>query len=445
MMRASVLLAAIVAAGCTPRSETALSSVRFAPVTKPQGVARANRQLAEDFLDLTFTLESGEKIQGLLRYEAPVRVHLVPGDLDAFRVDLEALLSRLRDEAGIDIAQTRTAARAQIRIEAVPAAEIARVFPNAACFIVPGGGDWRSFVRGTDRARPRWTEQHTLRGAAIYLPRDTTPQDLRDCLHEEITQALGPANDLYRLPDSIWNDDNYHGIATPFDMLMLQTLYQPELRSGMTRAEAAQIVPGLLARLNPDGQRIPGRDRHPESRVWADTIEIALAQRVPRSERRGAARLATGIASEMRPVDHRLGVSLHALGRMELRDAPLTAAQAFAEAYNLATAQFGSDDIRTAQAAVHLTAIAVATEQYAVALKLSERHVPPAITAQNAVLIAALLALKAEALAGLGDQEASRRARLDSLRWARYGFGDADGSLARRQAELASARAPGGN
>ena len=57
---------------------------------------------------------------------------------------------------------------------------------------------------------------------------------MRDCLAEEITQALGPANDLYRLPDSIWNDDNFHGMATAFDMLILRALYQPELESGMT-------------------------------------------------------------------------------------------------------------------------------------------------------------------------------------------------------------------
>ena len=36
--------------------------------------------------------------------------------------------------------------------------------------------------------------------AAIFLPLDTTPQDVRDCLAEEITQALGPADDLYRCP-----------------------------------------------------------------------------------------------------------------------------------------------------------------------------------------------------------------------------------------------------
>ena len=86
----------------------------------------------------------------------------------------------------------------------------------------------------------RWSDQETLGQAAIFLPLDTTPQDVRDCLHEEITQALGPANDLYRLPDSIWNDDNFHGMATPFDMLILRALYQPELAQ---RHDAARRWP----------------------------------------------------------------------------------------------------------------------------------------------------------------------------------------------------------
>ena len=49
---------------------------------------------------------------------------------------------------------------------------------------------------------------------AVFLPADAAPQELRDCLHEEIAQALGPLNDLYRLPDSIFNDDNVHTVLT---------------------------------------------------------------------------------------------------------------------------------------------------------------------------------------------------------------------------------------
>ena len=109
----------------------------------------------------------------------------------------------------------------------------------------------------------RWSDQTELGEAAIFLPPDTTPQDVRDCLNEEITQALGPANDLYRLPDSIWNDDNFYGMATTFDMTILRALYQPELSSGMTRAEAAAVLPRVLDRVNPQGRRLPPRPRHP--------------------------------------------------------------------------------------------------------------------------------------------------------------------------------------
>ena len=94
--------------------------------------------------------------------------------------------------------------------------------------------------------------------------------------------------------------------------------------------------------------------------------------------------------------------------------------------------------MRTAQAGVHLAALALGTGQYQLAVKLADRHAPAARAGQNAILLAGLLSIKAEALAGLGDAEAAQATRLDSLRWARYGFGDTDGALAREQAQLAA-------
>jgi Protein of unknown function (DUF2927) len=437
--RLLVGLALLGLAACTtPSPPTEITSVRFATVILPRGVARSNVDLAQDFLDLTFELESGEKLTGLLRYEEPVRVYMRSAGLADYRPDLTTLLDRLRQEAGIDIAETRDPARAQIQIEAVPSAQIARVYPSAACFIVPGETDWQSFMRRRSGGRLRWSDQKTLGRAAIFLPLDTTPQDVRDCLNEEITQALGPANDLYRLPDSIWNDDNFHGMATPFDMLILRTLYQPELHSGMSRAEVAAELPKLLNRVNPKGRRVPRQARQPESQVWAGAIEAALSRDAPRSERLAAAGVAAQIAAEMRPVDHRLGVALLTLGRLELRRDPAAAARDFSQAYALFTRLYGPDDVRTAQAGVHLAALALGTGQYEAAITLADRHVPAARAGQNAILLAGLLSIKAEALADLGREEEAQEVRLDSLRWARYGFGDADGALAREQAQLAA-------
>lgn len=438
----ALLLAAVAAiglGGCAATSPVeGVSSVRFGSVTLPRGVARSNLDLAQDFLELTFALENGETLPAILRYETPVRVYMGSPDLVPYRPDLAALLNRIRVEAGVDIAETDDPDAAQIRIEAVSAAEIARIFPTAACFIVPEERTWSDFMR--DRAAPqvRWSEQHTLRRAAIFVPPDTTPQDLRDCLNEEVTQALGPANDLYRLPDSIWNDDNFHGMATPFDMLMLRTLYQPELHSGMTRAEVAARLPKLLDRVNPQGRGLPRAARAPESRAFATALETALDRDIPKKRRLGSAQLAAQIAAEMRPVDHRLGVALLTLGRLSLQQDPAAAAQDFTEAYRLFERQLGREDLRTAQAGVHLAALALATGQYDVAITLADRHVPVAIKAQNAILIAGLLSVKAEAEAGLGNAAAARATRLDSLQWARYGFGDIDGALAREQAQLAA-------
>jgi len=434
---AAIALAGLAACAGTPQGP-GITSVRFGAVTLPAGVARSNRTLAEDFLDLTFELESGERLERLLRYERPVRVYVRSDGLGVYRRDLEQLLARLRDEAGLDIAETGDPAEAQIFIEAVPAAQITRIFPTAACFIVPGETDWRGFMRRPPDERLRWPDQATLERAVIFLPLDTTPQDVRDCLNEEITQALGPANDLYRLPDTIWNDDNFHGMATAFDMLILKTLYQPELRSSMSRAQVAAALPNVLARTNPKGRAVAPQWRAPESPAWNEAIEVALSRDAPRSTRLAAAVDATRIAAAMRPVDHRLGVSLLTAGRLKLRRDPVAAAEDFAQAYRLFIDRFGVEDVRTAQAGVHLAALAVRTGQFDLAIELADRHLPTARAGQNAILVAGLLSIKSEALLGLGEAEAAQATRLDSLRWARYGFGDVDGALAREQAQIAA-------
>jgi hypothetical protein len=440
MLRApAALLSLAFTVACAPLEPAGeITSVRFAPVDFPLDVARSNLDLAEDFLDYTFALETGETLDGILRYEGPIRIHFRQPGLAAYRDDIDTLLRRLRREAGIDIGEVDSPEAAQIVVESVPRAQLDRIFPAAACFIVPGETNWRDFVRRRPEEVTRWAELDRLDRAAVFLPADTTPQDVRDCLNEEVTQALGPANDLYRVADSIWNDDNLHAIPTPFNMLMLRVLYQPEIRTGMTRDEVAAILPRLLDRLNPAGRRLPRQERHPESEAWASAIEVALMREAPMAERRGAAQVAVAIAREMRPVDHRLAVSLLALGRLTLRREPAAAAAQFAAAYNLSRRLHGPGDIRTAHAAIHVAAMAASAGQHDLALDLAVEHVPAARAGQNAVLLAGLRSIEAGALAALGREQEAQAARLDSLRWARYGLGDGDGALAREQAEIAA-------
>jgi hypothetical protein len=87
---------------------------------------------------------------------------------------------------------------------------------------------------------------------AVAVIRAEHPDLLRlSCIHEELAQAMGLANDSPDARPSIFNDDEEFGLLTPHDELLLRILYDPRLRPGMTPAEARPIVEAIAAELVP--------------------------------------------------------------------------------------------------------------------------------------------------------------------------------------------------
>ncbi len=412
---------------------------RFEPKLQPRGVSRSNQEIAEDFLDLTFALEGGEILPRLLKFRGPIRVALRSPGLQTYRPELDHLIKRLQREAGLDIALTSNAASAQIHVQAISRATISRAFPGAACFIVPGVRSWSEFrnpLGGSDQVL--WSRQSELTVVTIFIPADSTPQDTRDCLHEELGQALGPANDLYRISDTVFNDDNLHSVLTPFDMLILRTLYDPRLQSGMSRQQVAAKLPAILNELNAKGRSAPVRMRAPETRRWKETIETALDRRRSRPSRLAGAQSAVNLASLMDPTDHRLGLALLAQGRLQARNTPSAAVSSFDAAYKQFAATAGGPDIRAAHVALHLALFALRDGQIEAAVALARSHIPIARSAENAVVLSGLLAIEAEAHLVAGDIATARQTRLESLAWARYAFGDEEGRISAAQAQIAA-------
>ncbi len=67
----------------------------------------------------------------------------------------------------------------------------------------------------------------------------------RRCLIEETLQGLGPLNDNDSLKDSVFNERSKHARFMKFDRLILNMLYDPRVRPGMTRAEVEQVLPAV--------------------------------------------------------------------------------------------------------------------------------------------------------------------------------------------------------
>ncbi|MFN3936255.1 MAG: DUF2927 domain-containing protein [Gemmobacter sp.] len=85
---------------------------------------------------------------------------------------------------------------------------------------------------------------------ALAVIRSELPDLLRlSCLHEEIAQGLGLANDDPRVRPSIFNDDEEFATLTRHDELLLRILYDRRLRPGMREPEARPIVRQIVAGL----------------------------------------------------------------------------------------------------------------------------------------------------------------------------------------------------
>ncbi|EPX75759.1 DUF2927 domain-containing protein [Salipiger mucosus] len=87
-------------------------------------------------------------------------------------------------------------------------------------------------------------------GTAIAVIRAEHPDLLRrSCIHEEVAQGLGLGNDSPEARPSIFNDDDEFALLTTHDERLLEILYDPRLRPGMSAEEARPIVRSLAAGL----------------------------------------------------------------------------------------------------------------------------------------------------------------------------------------------------
>lgn len=385
-------------------------------------VYRANTDILQEFLDLSFSLESGQRIPRLTRFEGPITVAFANPAKPVVSRDLDQLITRLRDEANLDISRISNAKFANIVIETMSKRDLQRAAPSAACIVVPRIRSWAEFRKNRFNKRTDWSSLERRERAMIFMPHDISAQDARDCLHEELAQALGPLNDLYRLPDSVYNDDNFHIVLTAYDMMILRAYYAPEIRNGMAQHEAAAVLPRVLARVNPAGSSITAKHLEQTDRSWIKTIEAALGVKGNDSSRIAAADRALKIAKQAGYRDHRLGFSYFARARVSISANSEQAAADFARSYAVFNDIFGPNNIHTAQAALQMASLSISAGRYDTALEFINDSIPAAKSAQNGRLLFSLLAMKAEVVTQLGRSDEATALRREAISWGRYGI-----------------------
>lgn len=186
------------------------------------------------------------RVDRIRKYDAPVRVFANGVN----RADRKAQLARIvgdiaRRVQHLDIAMAETGEDANVVVRLVRDRDLNRTI---------------STFFGSDRAREirssldpqclsgfRKNEKYEIEHSDVILTVDNGDFIFFDCAYEELLQSLGPINDTNSVPWTMFNDSVQMGYFDIYDQYIMNILYDPRIKPGMTVAEVRAILPTVLA------------------------------------------------------------------------------------------------------------------------------------------------------------------------------------------------------
>ncbi len=227
------------------------------PAASAEIPAIASRQRAEkktftdnEILDGFFKTAFGAeyhlagRVDRIRKYDAPVRVFA-----DGNRPDRKAQLSKIvadiaRRVQHLDIAMADSSEGANVQVKLVRDRDL---FQTISTFY------------GNERAREirtsldpqclsgfRKNEKFEIEHSDIILTVDNGDFIFFDCAYEELLQSLGPINDTSSVPWTMFNDNVSMGFFDVYDQYILNVLYDPRIKAGMTLQEVKAVLPEVL-------------------------------------------------------------------------------------------------------------------------------------------------------------------------------------------------------
>lgn len=395
-------------------------------------VAWSARTLAADLTQIAFRSESRKIIAKPLRWRGPIRIATVGDGFAPYRRDLEDLVARLSAASPhLDLAvdAANDAETAQIILREASRTDIMALNPTALCVFTPFRGDIGSYRARREENPVDWSNVEISKAVTIYIPDNAAPAEMRSCLAEEITQALGLRNDLFRLEDTIFNDDNAHSQPTATDLLMLRALYDPAMDGVEVQTAFERIARETLTGLTTGESR----------RSWRPVSDRAFQAAYLKTDKAKTTVAFRAGAAEMREVveafpanDHRNGVALvvEGVGFVKAKRYD-SAVKSFAAAKRRFAGGLGAESLRAANAGRRMGEALFFAKRYAEAIAELESVAPILAAHAKSRELAQALRFTALSHARLDRNDKGRRAARQAIDWAAYAFG-VDGPAVRR-------------
>jgi Protein of unknown function (DUF2927) len=182
-------------------------------------------------------LQFGRQEERIRKFDEPVRVFVDNRGAPARTADIAAIVQDIRGRiADLDLAITTDRKAANVLVTLVPARAFAQTIRSRY---------------GADAAKKIQASLHPecLSGIAkdqSYRIRRAEEFRFYDCAYEELLQSLGLINDDSSVPWTMFNDDVQMGFFDVYDQYLINILYDPRIRPGMTKAEVEAALPEIF-------------------------------------------------------------------------------------------------------------------------------------------------------------------------------------------------------
>jgi hypothetical protein len=206
-----------------------------------------NDEIMNGFFKIAFRAELAldRPAEQIRKFDEPVRVFVASNREPARRAIIAAVVDDIRARVDhLDIAITDDRNAANFVVMLVPKRDFKRAVRSLY------GPDQARKIQ--QRLNPQCLsgigkdESYRIRRAEVLLPVDADEFTFYDCAYEEILQGLGVINDDSSVPWTMFNDDVQMGFFDVYDQYLLNILYDPRVRPGMTKEDVGRLEPEVL-------------------------------------------------------------------------------------------------------------------------------------------------------------------------------------------------------
>lgn len=206
-----------------------------------------NDEITNGFFKIAFgaELQLGPGVDRIRKFDEPVRIFVVNRGTPDRRADVAAITADIRAHVDhLDIAITNDRKTANVVVTLVHKHDLKRTIRS-----IFGAGPATHIERSLSPqclSGLAKDQRYRILRAEVILPVDAGEFMFRDCAYEELLQSLGPINDNRSVPWTMFNDDVQMGFFDIYDQFLLNLLYDPRVRPGMTRGAVGKLLPELL-------------------------------------------------------------------------------------------------------------------------------------------------------------------------------------------------------